>query len=207
MVKFAELNLIEINTVMHLPETIKQLDYKLFAITNGQWHSPFFDEFFPFIREPFVWVPFYFFLLLLATINFKKKGWYWALFFLLLASFSDLISSRLIKENFFRLRPCHDPAVADSIRFLVSYCPVSSSFTSSHAVNHFAAAMYIFTTFKKVLSPIWAFIFLWAFMIAYAQVYVGVHFPFDVLCGSIIGLILGYIAAKIFNNKIGLSAG
>jgi len=189
---------------MHLPDTIKQLDYKLFAITNGQWHSPFFDEFFPFIREPFLWVPFYFFLVLFATINFKKKGWYWVLFLVLTASISDLVSSRLIKENFFRLRPCHDPQLADSIRFLVSYCPVSSSFTSSHAVNHFAAAMFIFTTFKKVLSPKWAIIFLWAFAIAYAQVYVGVHFPFDVLCGSIAGLIIGYIPAKIFNNRIGL---
>lgn len=48
------------------------------------------------------------------------------------------------------------------------------------------------------------FSFLWAFAISYAQVYVGVHFPFDVFCGAIAGLILGYIPAKIFNNKIGL---
>jgi undecaprenyl-diphosphatase len=86
----------------------------------------------------------------------------------------------------------------------VKYCPVSSSFTSSHAANHFAAAMFIFTTFRKTISPKWAFLFLWAFAISYAQVYVGVHFPFDIFCGAIAGVILGYIPATIFNKKIGL---
>ncbi len=117
---------------------------------------------------------------------------------------SDFVSSTLIKENFIRLRPCHDPSLADKVRFLVSYCPVSSGFTSSHAANHFAATMFIFTTFKKAVSPNWAYLFLWAFFISYAQVYVGVHFPLDVICGAIVGLILGYVPAKIFNNRIGL---
>lgn len=189
---------------MYLPPSIKQLDYHLFSKMNGQWHTPVLDKIIPFVREPFVWLPFYFFLVLFTTINFKKRGFYWTLFFAFNGILSDYISSSVIKENFIRLRPCHEPALADSIRFLVNYCPVSSSFTSSHAVNHFAAAMFIFTTFKEAVSPKWAFIFLWAFLIAYAQVYVGVHFPFDVFCGSIVGLIIGYIPAKIFNSKIGL---
>ena len=189
---------------MYLPDAITQLDYRLFSKMNGQWHTPFLDEFFPFIREPYVWLPFYFFLILFATINFKKRGWYWVLFFILNAALSDYVSSTLIKNNFIRLRPCHDPFLADTVRFLINYCPGSSSFTSSHAVNHFAAAMFIFTTFKKDVSPKWAYLFLWAFAISYAQVYVGVHFPFDVFCGAIVGLILGYIPSKIFNANIGL---
>ena len=198
------MNLLEIQNASFLPEAIKQLDYNLFYKMNGLWHNSFFDVFFPFIREPTLWVPFYFFLIVFATLNFKVKGWIWVIFFLANAGLSDYVSSHLIKENFFRLRPCRDPVLFDHIRFLVSYCPVSSSFTSSHAVNHFAAAMFIFTTFKKAVSPKWAFVFVWSFCIAYAQVYVGVHFPFDVFCGSIIGLIIGYIPAKIFNTKIGL---
>lgn len=190
--------------VNFLPDAIKQFDYRLFAKMNGQWHTPFLDNFLPFIREPFVWVPFYFFLVLFAVINFKVKGWLWVLFLIINVGLSDFMSSRLIKDNFLRLRPCHDPFLAGQVRFLVSYCPESSSFTSSHAVNHFAAAMFIFTTFKEAVSPKWAFLFLWAFVISYAQVYVGVHFPFDVFCGVIVGLMLGYIPAKIFNTKIGL---
>lgn len=171
---------------------------------NGQWHNSFFDVFFPFIREPTLWVPFYFFLVVFITINYKTIGWVWVAFFLINVALSDTVSSRLIKDNFFRLRPCRDPALFDHIRFLVSYCPISSSFTSSHAVNHFAAAMFIFTTFRKTMSGAWALLFVWAGAISYAQVYVGVHFPFDVFCGTIVGLILGYIPATIFNRKFGL---
>ena len=189
---------------MFLPDAVTRFDYRLFSKLNGQWHTPFLDEFIPFVREPFVWMPFYFFLILFATINFKIRGWLWSLFFILNAMISDYVSSTIIKDHFIRIRPCHDPAIANTIRFLVSYCPESSSFTSSHAVNHFAATMFIFTTFRKAVSPKWAYLFIWALLISYAQVYVGVHFPFDVFCGAIVGLILGYILAKIFNTKIGL---
>lgn len=198
------MNILEIQPGMYIPEGIKRLDYYLFSKLNGEWHTPFFDNAVPFIREAYFWLPFYFFLILFTTINFKIRGWLWTLFFMMNGMLSDFISSTLIKETFVRLRPCHDPALIDKVRFLVSYCPVSSSFTSSHAVNHFAAAMFIFTTFKKTVSPKWAYIFLWAFIIAYAQVYVGVHFPLDIFCGAIVGVIIGYIPAKIFNNKIGL---
>lgn len=197
--------LLDIKTVMYIPEALKQIDYNLFSKLNGKWHTPFLDGLIPFIRESYLWLPFYFFLIVFTTINFKAKGWFWVLFFLINVTVSDLVSSRVIKEFFFRLRPCRDPWFADKVRFLVSYCPYSSSFTSSHAVNHFAAAMFIFTTFRKPVSVYWAFVFLWAFFISYAQVYVGVHFPLDVTCGAIIGLILGYIIAKIFNQKIGLT--
>ena len=194
----------EIMADMYLPEAVKHLDYFLFSKMNGEWHNSFFDSVIPFIRESYLWLPFYFFLIVFTTVNFKIKGWYWVLFFILNAMLSDFVSSTLIKENFTRLRPCHDPSLADKVRFLVSYCPVSSSFTSSHAANHFAATMFIFTTFKKPVSPYWSLLFLWAFFISYAQVYVGVHFPLDIFCGAILGLILGYIPAKIFNNRIGL---
>jgi undecaprenyl-diphosphatase len=204
MVIFVKMCLLKINMRNFLPDVIQQFDYNLFSKMNGQWHNSFLDTFFPFIREPFVWVPFYFFLVFFVIINFKIKGWFWVLFFIINVALSDYVSSTLIKENFFRLRPCRDPLLAGHVRFLVSYCPFSSSFTSSHAANHFAAAMFIFTTFKKAVSPKWAFLFLWAFAICYAQIYVGVHFPFDIFCGAIVGVILGYIPATIYNRKIGL---
>jgi len=204
MAIFAVMISSEIMPGMYIPDGIKQLDYFLFRKINGEWHNSFFDGIIPFIRESYLWLPFYFFLILFTTINFKVQGWYWVLFFIVTGMLSDFVSSTLIKGSFIRLRPCHDPSLADKIRFLVSYCPTSSGFTSSHAVNHFASAMFIFTTFKKVVSPAWVYLFLWAFFISYAQVYVGVHFPLDIFCGAIVGLILGYIPAKIFNNRIGL---
>jgi membrane-associated phospholipid phosphatase len=196
----------EIMPEMYIPQGVKNLDYFLFSKLNGEWHNPFLDRAIPFIRESYLWLPFYFFLILFTTINFKIKGWYWVLFFILNAMLSDFVSSTLIKDTFFRLRPCHDPSLVGKVRFLVNYCPTSSGFTSSHAANHFAATIFIFTTFKKAVSPHWAYLFLWAFFISYAQVYVGVHFPLDIFCGAIIGLIIGYIPAKIFNNRIGLES-
>lgn len=184
-------------------QKIKLFDYKLFSKINGEWHNNFFDALFPFTRETFFWLPFYFFLILFAIINFKKHGVVWILFFAANAGVSDYVSSTLIKGNFSRLRPCRDPYIADQVRFLVKYCPVNSSFTSSHACNFFAAAMFIFITFKGVSKWRW-FVFLWAAIPSYAQMYVGVHFPTDVLCGMILGLISGYFMATIFNKKAGL---
>ena len=206
MAIFAAMTFSEIMPDMYIPQGVKQFDYFLFSKINGEWHNSFFDSVIPFIRESYLWIPFYFFLILFTTINFKIKGWYWVLFFILNAMLSDFVSSTLIKDNFFRLRPCHDPSLADKVRFLVSYCPVSSSFTSSHAANHFAATMFIFTTFKKAVKPLMGFSFFVGIFISYAQVYVGVHFPLDIFCGAIVGLILGYIPAKIFNNRIGLES-
>src|SRR6476659_809841 len=198
MAIFAAMTFSEIMPDMYIPQGVKQVDYFLFSKMNGEWHNAFLDSVIPFIRESYLWIPFYFFLILFTTINFKIKGCYWVLFFILNAMLSDFVSSTLIKDNLFRLRPCHDPSLADKVRFLVSYCPTSSGFTSSHAANHFAITMFIFTTFKKALSPYWAFIFLLAFIISYFQVYVVFYFSLYIFCGAIVGLILGYIPAKIF---------
>ncbi|MBA2251015.1 MAG: phosphatase PAP2 family protein [Chitinophagaceae bacterium] len=190
-------------TISDLWNKIKPFDYKLFSKINGDWHSAFLDSVIPYTREAYLWIPFYIFLALFAILNFKRTGWFWVLFFIANVALSDFISSHIIKEYISRVRPCRDPMLADHIRFLVKSCPVNSSFTSSHAVNHFAAAMFIFSTFKKI-SKWWALIFVWAFIPSYAQVYVGIHFPLDVLCGMLVGILLGYLVAKLFNNKIGI---
>ena len=196
--------LLQAGQSISLLEKIKNFDYKLFSKINGEWHNSFFDVFFPFTREAFFWAPLYFFLILFVIINYKKYGWLWVLFLILNVVLSDFVSSNLIKEAFFRLRPCHDPAVADHLRFLVQYCPVSSGFTSSHAANHFAAAMFIFVTLRHKINigKWWALIFLWAFIPSYAQIYVGVHFPTDIAGGIFAGLILGFMVGYIFNKVV-----
>ncbi len=188
---------------MTLPDSINQLDYQLFRTINGHWTNPVFDSVLPFLRESVFWLPFYLFLLLLISFNFGKQSIWWILMILLTATVSDLISSSFLKQNLFRLRPCQDPAINQFVNILIKRCPVSSSFPSSHAVNHFAASMFIYQTLK-LSSRWWALIFLWAFAIIYAQVYVGVHYPLDVLCGALIGCFLGWAGSYIFNSKIGL---
>jgi membrane-associated phospholipid phosphatase len=179
-----------------------QFDYWLFAKVNQQWTNSFFDSFFILIREAEFWAPFYLFLLVFAALNFSKKGWWWILGFILTVSISDIISSHIIKEVIFRPRPCADSVIGPYVRFIARYCPVSSSFTSSHACNHFAMANFIFLTFSPT-SKWWRMIYLWAACISYAQVYVGVHYPSDIFCGAIVGLFIGYYMSRFFTSKVG----
>src|SRR5881398_3548133 len=92
-------------------QVLNNLDHQFFKLINEQWSSSFLDLIFPFIREAEFWLPLYLFLIVFATLNFGVKGWWWSLGFVLTAAVCDLVSSQLIKESIFRLRPCHDPAL------------------------------------------------------------------------------------------------
>src|SRR3954465_11858316 len=179
------------------------VDHWLFKLINQDGASKLLDQVLPFVREAQFWLPFYLFLIVFSTLNFGIKGWWWSLAFVLTAAVCDLVSSQLIKEHIFRLRPCQDPLMAHDIIIRAKYCPKSSSFTSSHATTHFGLSMFIFKTFK-VISNWWVLIFTWALVICYTQVYVGVHYPFDVVAGGIIGCMIGTMMAYIFRKQIGL---
>ena len=182
---------------------ILEADKHLFTIINGEWHNKFLDWLMPYMRQSEVWLPLYLFLFVFVLINVKKSGWF-ILLCVCAVALSDILSSHIIKEFIFRPRPCRDPEVAQYIRFLVSYCPQSSSFTSSHAANHFCLAVFLSITLKPFVGR-WIYIsYFWAFIIAYAQVYVGVHFPIDVFCGALVGCFTGTIMGKFFSKKAGV---
>ena len=183
---------------------LNELDTKMFYFVNNRLANNFFDAVMPFLRESTIWVPLYLFMLVFAAINFGKRGGLWMLFLLCTAGVCDLVSSHLIKEFIFRTRPCQEAALSGFIRILVNYCPHSSSFTSSHATNHFGMAMFIVATLRAYSSRWIQLFFAWSLIISFAQVYVGVHYPFDVLAGGLVGCALGYIMALFFNNYVGL---
>jgi membrane-associated phospholipid phosphatase len=185
-------------------QQIQPFDTWLLTHINQDWSSTFLDTVLPYMRETLFWIPLYLFLVLFVTMNFGIKGLWWLFGLILAAIFSDLISSQFIKQTVMRVRPCQDASVAQHIRFFINYCPGSSSFTSSHAVSHFAQAMFFFLSLRSVLGK-WANVFFgWAFVIAYTQVYVGVHYPFDVFCGALLGCGIGFAIGKLFNNRIGI---
>ena len=179
-----------------------RFDHWLFEKINQVWINPFFDLTLPFIRQQEFWYFFYLFLLVFILYNFGIKGCWWAVTLIMTGIIADLFSSSLIKTLIFRVRPCHDPDLADQVRVLVNYCPNSSSFTSSHACNHFAAAWFIFITLNQTGSWRWL-LFVWAFIISYAQVYVGVNFPLDILGGAILGSAIGFGMSKFFRMQFG----
>ena len=182
-----------------------QWDRSVLRYINDRWHNSFFDWLMPFLRNADMWVPFYLFFVLLVLTNYKKTGWWWLLAAACTPAITDLISSHLIKEHIFRLRPCNDPALASWLRFPAGlYRPESSSFTSSHAANHFGVAMFLFLTLKDIIGKWAGLFFVWAAAICYAQMYVGVHYPFDIICGAAIGCMSGYTTATLFNKGKGL---
>ena len=187
-------------------QSLFEWDRAILRQINAVWHNPFFDWLMPFLRNADMWTPLYFFMLLFGVINYKKTGWWWILLGAVTVMLSDFVSSDLIKQNIHRLRPCNDPALAGWLRLIpgISF-PQSSSFTSSHAANHFAMAMFFYLTLKNDIGK-WAILFfVWAAAICYAQMYVGVHYPVDIICGGIIGVLIGYGTGSLFNKKWGLS--
>jgi undecaprenyl-diphosphatase len=183
---------------------VEPLDKKLFFFINNTLSNSFSDALFPYLRESNTWIPLYLFMLVFVVVNFGNKGWLWFLFFVCTIGLCDMLSSHVIKEHIFRLRPCNDPDVYPYAHILVNYRPQSSGFTSSHATNHFGMAMFIVMTVQRYTNRWLKLFFVWAGIIAFVQVYVGVHYPFDVFCGGLLGCLLGYIVARFFNNYVGL---
>jgi membrane-associated phospholipid phosphatase len=188
-----------------LLQKLEQWDQWLFIQINNHQSNSFFDSLMPYLRNSFYWAPLYLFVLIFATLNYKSRGWWWVLLFLCTISLTDIMSSRLIKETFERLRPCQDPDFFENVRLLVNRCSGGYSFTSSHAANHFGMATFFFITTRQLIRN-WGWLaYLWAGIICYAQVYVGVHYPFDVLGGALLGVLAGLLTGWFFNKQFGIA--
>jgi undecaprenyl-diphosphatase len=188
---------------MSLLQQLLHIDYQVMLLINRILVHPILDQVTIFMRESIFHVPLYIFILIYVIQQFGKKGIWWFLGAISLVAFADIISSHFIKDYFDRPRPCRDPFMVHQIRFLAKYCGANGSFTSSHAVNHFAFATYAYFTLGKI-TPWVKYLFIWASVIAYSQVYVGVHFPSDVLVGGFLGMLFGWIAARIANQALSL---
>jgi len=184
--------------------TLLSWDRWLFEKINHTWTNPLLDYLFPLWREAITWVPLYLFLLLFSLLNFGNRAWPWIVGILVTISLCDQISSHLIKPLVNRARPCHDLQLVDNIRLLLEYCSDSRSFVSSHATNHWGVAFFIYLTMKPYFKKWGLLFFFWAATITYGQVYIGVHYPSDVLAGALIGTCIGCLLAWIFNKRFGL---
>ena len=184
-------------------------DQALFSLINGKWTNIVFDKLMPWLRTSNNWVPFYAALLIYLFIKWGAKAWKWVIIVALNVTITDQISSSFFKPFFHRLRPCADPVIMYKSRLLLDHCSGGFSFTSSHAANHFGLAMLVFMTLQPLFKKYTYLFFIWAAIIGYAQIYVGVHYPLDVLVGSCIGLLVGYGMSKLYlkieDNSILLS--
>lgn len=180
-------------------EQLISFDKELFLMINQGMSNAFFDWIMPILRNRFTWAPLYLFIIVFCIKNYKKEGVIMVLAVLLNFAASDLISSRLIKNNVERLRPCNDIELQDKMVKRVN-CSGGYSFTSSHATNHFAMAVMLTFLFYRRWKPVLWIGLIWAGVISFAQVYVGVHFPLDVTVGSFLGITIGTINGLIYNR-------
>lgn len=176
-----------------------QLDEHIFILINRNWQNIFFDWLLPYWRNKYFWLPAYFLSTLLLWIKIGKRGLPILLFLGLTVAGSDLTSSFLIKESVQRIRPCNDSEFKKNV-FLRAPCGSGYSFTSSHAANHFAMATFLLLVFGRSLKK-WRYLLLfWAMSIGFAQIYVGVHYPLDVLFGFLVGGIIAQIGYFLYRH-------
>lgn len=182
-------------------EKLGQLDRWLFKLINSAGENAFFDWLLPLWRTPTFWIPAYLVLLVASLYRFRQKAGWWIFFLFTTVGLVDLIGNQLIKQTIQRLRPCNDPLLAGEVLLRIPACGTGFSFISNHAANHFAIATFMFLTLGKWLGKTSYLLFLWAFLVGYAQIYVGVHYPGDVLVGSLVGTALAALFANQFNKQ------
>lgn len=177
-------------------EKIVSFDKSAFVFLNGLG-SENFDGFWLAMTKPLTWIPFFLFLIYLIH---KKLGTKQTLFFLLfvgiLVTFTDQ-TANIFKHGVQRLRPCNDPDIKDIIRIVKS--SQSYSFFSAHASNSMGVAVFLFSTLKKHYHYTF-FLFLWPLIFAYSRIYLGLHFPLDIICGYIFGITYGILIFRLYQK-------
>lgn len=181
-------------------EDLKRLDQELFISING-YHSPFWDPIMVAISNRTFWIPFYAVLVAFLIYRFRRQSILMFLAVALSLVAADGISSRFIKPYVARLRPCHDSTLSDTIN-IVAGCGGKFGFLSSHAANSFAIAMLFSLMLPDKYRYFKIFTFIWAALISYSRIYLGVHFPGDVVGGALLGVFLGFLFGLLFKKVL-----
>jgi len=170
-------------------DALISLDQKLFFLLNGL-HCTFVDHVMVLCSAPLTWLPLYLFLVYLAYRDGRLCRLIWYLLCAgLVVLLADRISVLCFKEIFQRLRPCHNPAFSGLVHLPNGHCGGAYGFVSSHAANMFGIA--VLSSFFMRRRWLTVLLLVWALLVGYSRIYMGVHYPSDVLCGAILGSGIG----------------
>ena len=172
-----------------------QLDQEFFLLLYGAGTKTF-DSFFIFISSTKSAIPLFLFIVFLLIKKYRGSFWQGLALILIVVSLSDLTSVHAFKNVFMRLRPCHEPAIVSQISPLLVSKGGLYGFVSSHAANFFAIAAIVSFLFseRKYLPYI---LYSWATLVAYSRVYVGKHYPLDIIGGAILGIVIAKIMWRV----------
>ena len=162
--------------------------------------SSTFDPFWILVSEKWFWIPLYVIFLYFLYKNFNKKSLFYILLFVALGiTASDQIAN-IFKFGFERLRPCHDPSLEGLLREVK--CGGKFGFYSAHSSNSFFVATYLTMLLGKKIKQLPYFLFVWAAIVAYSRVYLGMHFPGDIIVGAIMGILLALFFGTLTKKVI-----
>ncbi len=175
-------------------------DKSIFLKIN-QFHSPWVDKFMQLVsvkHSYFIYLPLLFIIYRKTSLKYCLKL---ALGCVVTFAACDLVAARIFKPNFMRLRPCHDETLAGLVR-VVDGCGGQFGFVSNHATNHFGLGVFVGLVFEKFYPKSFRYFLLFPILVAYSRIYMGVHFPGDVLAGAVMGTCIAFIVHSIFSNHL-----
>jgi undecaprenyl-diphosphatase len=176
-------------------ETVHQFDRELFLFLNGL-HTDRLDPVMYFLTKILAWLPLYIFLIYLIFKKFRATGWIYLVGSSLAITLADRFTSGFMKPFFARLRPSHEPSLEGLVHLVNHYKGGLYGFASGHAATTFAVATFVWLSLRNTYRYI-NWIFAWAVMMTYTRIYLGVHYPSDIVVGATIGFLLGVVVWKL----------
>ena len=187
---------------MDLIQTFIEWDKKLLIFLNS-FTSNFWDHVFWLISSKTIWVPIYAAIAFVIIKKQWKTGIITLLFIGVVILLCDQISTEIFKHGIKRLRPTHDPVIGNLVDIVGNYRGGKYGFVSSHAANVFGLAIFTSLLFKMRYYNY--LIFTWAILVSYSRIYLGVHYPYDIIGGALVGLLIGWIMFKLYTRSETLS--
>lgn len=178
-------------------ETLSNIDTDLFLFLNGL-HTSWLDKVMIAVTQMWVWIPLYLLLIYWTVKQYGKRCWWIFLAVGIVVLCSDQLSAHVYKPLFHRLRPCYNADLQDLIYLPKGMAGGRYGFVSSHAANTFAVAAFLTPALRKDRNWMGIVLYLWAFISSYSRIYLGFHYPADILCGSLLGILIGLILWKVF---------
>jgi undecaprenyl-diphosphatase len=178
-------------------EALLQFDQDLLLALNS-FTSPLFDNFFWVVTSKSIWFPLYAMILYVVFKNQGLKGFVTIIALAVLVALCDQISTNVFKEGFERLRPSRDPALEGMVDLINGKRGGKFGFVSSHATNSFGLAVFSLLLFRYRWYSV--FILGWALLNSYSRIYMGVHYPGDILGGLILGSLIGWFVYWLYKR-------